>query len=258
MFLDLSRKTALVTGASKGIGRGIAIELGRRGCDVAINFRSDRKGAEETAHEIETLGRRAFLVAGHVGDSGDVSRMFQEVLHAFGKLSILVNNAGTQVWKSLLELKEEEWDRVIDTNLKGVFLCTQQAARHMIENHYGRIINIGSGCNKIPFPNLISYTASKGGIDMLTRVSAVELGRFGVTVNCVAPGAIEIERTKDEAPNYAGTWGPVTPMRRVGVPKDVACAVSYLASDEADFVTGQTLFVDGGLFTRGVWPYPVD
>jgi NAD(P)-dependent dehydrogenase (short-subunit alcohol dehydrogenase family) len=258
MFTDLSNKTALVTGASKGIGRGIALELGRRGCDVAINYRSDREGAEKTARDIEALGRRAVLVAGHVGDSRDVSKMFRDVFRTFEKLSILVNNAGTQVWKSLLELQEEEWDRVIDTNLKGVFLCTQQAARHMKENHHGRIINIGSGCNKTPFPNLISYTASKGGIDMLTRVSAVELGRYGITVNCVAPGAIEIERTKDEAPDYAGTWGPVTPMGRVGVPKDVASAVSYLASDEADFVTGQTLFVDGGLFTRGVWPYPLD
>jgi NAD(P)-dependent dehydrogenase (short-subunit alcohol dehydrogenase family) len=258
MFLDLTNKTALVTGASKGIGRGIAIELGRRGCDVAINFRSDREGAEKTAHDIEALGRRTVLVAGHVGDSEDVSRMFREVIRGLGKLSILVNNAGTQVWKSLLELQEEEWDRVIDTNLKGVFLCTQQAARHMKENNYGRIINIGSGCNKTPFPNLISYTASKGGIDMLTRVSAMELGQYGITVNCVAPGAIEIERTKDEASDYAGTWGAVTPMRRVGVPKDVAYAVSYLASDESDFVTGQTLFVDGGLFTQGVWPYPLD
>ena len=258
MFLDLSNKTALVTGASKGIGRGIAIELGRRGCDVAINFRTDQAGAEETARAIQTLGRRAVAVAGHVGDSRDVTRMFREVFQAFGKLSILVNNAGTQVWKSLLELQEEEWDRVIETNLKGVFLCTQQAARHMKENSYGRIINIGSGCNKTPFPKLVSYTASKGGIDMLTRVSAVELGPHGITVNCVAPGAIEIERTKDEASDYAGTWGPVTPMRRVGVPKDVACAVCYLASDEAGFVTGQTLFVDGGLFTRGVWPYPLD
>ena len=258
MVLDLINKTALVTGASKGIGRGIAIELGRRGCDVAINFRTDRAGAEKTARDIEALGRRTLLVSGHVGDSANVFRMFQEVFRFFGKLSILVNNAGTQVWKSLLELQEEEWDRVIDTNLKGVFLCTQQAARHMRENHYGRIINIGSGCNKTPFPKLISYTASKGGIDMLTRVSAVELGQYGITVNCVAPGAIEIERTKDEAPDYAGTWGPVTPMGRVGVPNDVACAVSYLASDEASFVTGQTLFVDGGLFTRGVWPYPLD
>ena len=255
---DLHGKTALVTGASKGIGRGIALELARRGCDVAINYRSDRAGAEQTASEIEALGSRALVVGGDVGRSADVTHLFQEVLSDFSQLSILVNNAGAQVWKSLLELEEGEWDRVINTNLKGVFLCTQQAGRKMREQRDGRIINIGSGCNKIPFPNLVSYTASKGGIEMFTRVAAVELGPFGITVNCVAPGAIEIERTKLEAPDYAGTWAPLSPMRRVGVPSDVASAVCFLASDEAEFVTGQTLYVDGGLFTRGPWPYQTD
>ena len=258
MTPKVNRKTALVTGASKGIGRRIAIALAQRGCDVAINYHSDRPGADRTAQEVEAAGGRSLLVAGHVGDAGNVQKMFEEVFRAFGKLSILINNAGTQVWKSLLDLEESEWDRVIDTNLKGVFLCTQQAARHMKENRFGRIVNIGSGCNRVPFPKLVSYTASKGGIDMLTKVSAVELGPFGITVNCVAPGAIEIERTKVEAPDYAGTWGPLAPVGRVGVPEDVASAVNFLVSDEAAFVTGQTLFVDGGLFTRGVWPYPLD
>ncbi len=254
MAQDLTGKTALVTGASKGIGRGIALELARRGCDVAVNYHSDRTGAGQTAQQIEAIGRRSLIVGGHVGRSADVGEMFHQVLAGFTRLSILVNNAGTQVWKPLLELEESEWDRVIDTNLKGVFLCTQLAGRHMKE-HGGRIINIGSGCNKIPFPNLVSYTASKGGIDMFTKVAAVELGPFGITVNCVAPGAIEIERTKLEATNYAETWAPLTPMRRIGVAPDVASAVCFLASDEAHFITGQTLYVDGGLFTRGPWPY---
>jgi len=252
---DLRGKTALVTGASKGIGRGIALELARHGCDVAVNYRSDRAGAEQTAKDIEALGSRALMVGGDVGQSSDVSSLFEEVLSGFSRLTILVNNAGVQAWKSLLELEEAEWDRVINTNLKGVFLCTQQAARRMKEQQGGRIVNIGSGCNKVPFPSLVSYTASKGGIEMFTRVAAVELGPFGITVNCVAPGAIEIERTKLEAPDYAGTWGPLTPVRRVGVPGDVASAVCFLASDEAEFITGQTLYVDGGLFTRGPWPY---
>lgn len=255
MAEDLFGKTALVTGASKGIGRGIAVELAKRGCDVAINYHSDRAGAEQTARQIEAFGRRALLISGDVGSASHVAKLFQEVLKSFSHLSILVNNAGTQVWKALLELEELEWDRVINTNLKGVFLCTQQAGRHMKEQGGGRIVNIGSGCNKIPFPNLVSYTASKGGIDMFTRVSAVELGPYGITVNCVAPGAIEIERTQSEAPDYAGTWASLTPMRRVGTPPDVASAVCYLASDEAQFITGQTLYVDGGLFTRGPWPY---
>ncbi len=143
----------------------------------------------------------------------------------------------------------------MDTNLKGNFLCTQLAGRHMKEQGWGRIINIGSGCNKVAFPNLVNYTASKGGIEMFTKVAAAELGPYGITVNCVAPGAIEVERTRYEAGDYAGTWAPITPMRRVGYPSDVASAVCFLVAEEAEFVTGQTLFVDGGLFAKGPWPY---
>lgn len=248
-------KTALVTGASKGIGRGIALELARQGCDVAVNYNSDEKGARETAAEIEKLGRRALTIQASVGRAPEVQAMIDCVLAEFGRLAILVNNAGIQTWKSLLDLEEAEWDRVIETNLKGNFLCTQRAARHMKEHHWGRIINIGSGCNKVAFPNLVDYTASKGGIEMFTKVAAAELGPYGITVNCVAPGAIEIERTKTEAPDYAGTWAPLTPMKRVGTPQDVAAAVCFLATAEAEFITGQTIYVDGGLFTKGPWPY---
>jgi NAD(P)-dependent dehydrogenase (short-subunit alcohol dehydrogenase family) len=246
-----------VTGASKGVGKGIALELARSGCDVAVNYNSDAKGATETVREIEEIGRRAFAVQGDVGSPASVDRMFAEAAARFPKLDILVNNAGTQVWKALLDLEESEWDRVIDTNLKGCFLCTQRAGRLMKESGGGRIINIGSGCNKVPFPNLVSYTASKGGMEMFTRVAAMELGRHGITVNCVAPGAIEIERTKLETGDYAGTWGAQTPLRRVGNPLDVARAVAFFAGPQAEFVTGQTLWVDGGLFTHPNWPYPV-
>ena len=183
--------------------------------------------------------------------------MFAEVLARAPRLDILVNNAGTQVWKALLELEEAEWDRVIDTNLKGCFLCTQRAARHMKDQGGGRIVNIGSGCNKVPFPNLVSYTASKGGIEMFTKVAAVELGKYKIAVNCVAPGAIEIERTKLEAADYGSTWAGLTPLGRVGQPLDVARAVTFLAGEQADFISGQTLWVDGGLFTHPIWPYPV-
>jgi NAD(P)-dependent dehydrogenase (short-subunit alcohol dehydrogenase family) len=249
------QKYALVTGASKGIGKGIALELARRGCNVAVNYNSDEKGANETAAEIEALGRQAILVRADVGRAAEVQSMFDDVLAQFAGLSVLVNNAGVQTWKPLLDLDEAEWDFVLDTNLKGNFLCTQRAARHMKDHGGGRIINIGSGCNKVAFPNLVSYTASKGGIEMFTKVAAAELGQYGITVNCVAPGAIEIERTQAESPDYAGTWGPLAPMQRVGNPQDVASAVAFLASDEAEFITGQTLYVDGGLFTKGPWPY---
>jgi NAD(P)-dependent dehydrogenase (short-subunit alcohol dehydrogenase family) len=255
MPLTLESKTALVTGASKGVGKGIALELARCGCDVAVNFNADAAGAAATVDEVRALGRRAFTVQANVGSSADVDRMFQEVAKQFPALHILVNNAGMQTWKPLLELEEAEWDRVIDTNLKGCFLCTQRAARNMKDHGRGWIVNIGSGCNKIPFPSLVDYTASKGGIEMFTKVSAVELGKYGIRVNCVAPGAIEIERTKLEAGDYAGTWAQHTPLGRVGQPLDVARAVVFFASEAGDFVTGQTLWVDGGLFTHPIWPY---
>ena len=204
------------------------------------------------------MGRDAFAVQADVGLSSDADRMFREVLERVPALDILVNNAGVQTWKSLLDLEEAEWDRVLRTNLKGMFLCTQRAARHMKEHGGGAIINIGSGCNKLAFPHLVDYTASKGGIEMFTKVAAVELGRHRIRVNCVAPGAIEIERTKLEAGDYAGTWAPLTPMGRVGKPADVARMVLFLADDGSEFVSGQTIWVDGGLFTRPVWPYSIN
>jgi NAD(P)-dependent dehydrogenase (short-subunit alcohol dehydrogenase family) len=251
MTQELSGKTALVTGASKGVGKGIALELARRGCRMVVNYNSDARGAEATVTEIKAAGGDAFAAQANVGDSAQVDRMFDQVGPA---LDILVNNAGVQTWKPLLELTEAEWDRVIDTNLKGTFLCTQHAARRMLERG-GAIVNIGSGCNKIAFPNLVDYTASKGGIEQFTKVAAVELGRYGIRVNCVAPGAIEIERTKEESGDYAGTWAKLTPLNRVGMPVDVARAVAFLVSPESDFITGQTVWVDGGLFTRPAWPY---
>jgi NAD(P)-dependent dehydrogenase (short-subunit alcohol dehydrogenase family) len=247
---------ALVTGASKGIGKGIALAFGKAGADVIINYNSDAAGAEAVTREIRQLGRRAHAIQGDVGRASDVARMFAEAEENLGRLTILVNNAGIQTWKAFLDLTEEEWDRVLDTNLKGCFLCSREAARRMRDHgDGGNIINIGSGCNKVPFPNLASYTASKGGIEMLTKVTAAELGRYGIRVNCVAPGAIEIERTKLEAGDYAGTWGKLAPLGRVGLPEDVARVVVFLASSAASFVTAQTIWVDGGAFSMPAWPY---
>ncbi len=251
----LPAKTALVTGAAKGIGKGIALELAAQGCDVAINDYSDSAGAEATAAEIRALGRKAMAVLANVGDSREVDGMFQALFREFPRLDILVNNAGVQTWKALLDLEEREWDRTIDTNLKGCFLCTQRAARHMKEQGGGRIVNIGSGCNKVAFPKLVDYTASRGGVEMFTKVAAVELGPYGITVNCVAPGAIETERTRTEAADFAGTWANLTPLGRVGTPVDVANAVVFFAGDSSAFITGQTIWVDGGLFSKPAWPY---
>jgi NAD(P)-dependent dehydrogenase (short-subunit alcohol dehydrogenase family) len=251
----LHNMTALVTGASKGVGKGIALELARNGCDVAVNFSSDAAGADRTVDEIRALGREAFAVCADVGDSTQVDRMFAEVFSRMPSLNVLVNNAGVQTWKPLLDLEEHEWDRVIRTNLKGCFLCTQRAARHMKDAGGGSIVNIGSGCNKLAFPNLVDYTASKGGIEMFTKVAAVELGKYKIRVNCVAPGAIEIERTKLEAGDYAETWSGVTPLGRVGNPQDVGRVVAFLAGEGGEFVSGQTIWVDGGLFSKPHWPY---
>ncbi|HZE28134.1 MAG TPA: SDR family NAD(P)-dependent oxidoreductase [Terriglobales bacterium] len=250
-----NRSTALVSGANSGIGRVIASRLAKAGYDVALNFKVDGTGAEKIAQELqEQYGCRSISVYADVGNAQEVDGMFRTVIDRFGRLDALVNNAGVQVWKPLLELEESEWDFVINTNLKGCFLCTQRAARHMKEHGSGVIVNIGSGCNKVPFPNLSAYTASKGGIEMLTRCAAVELGPLGIRVNCVAPGAIDTERTKLEMTDFAKSWAEITPLRRIGAPDDVASAVEFLLSDQASFISGQTLWVDGAAFTQPRWP----
>lgn len=256
--LLLAGKTALVTGAAQGVGKGIALTLARAGCTVAINYISDPVLANQTVREIQSLGADAFAIKADIRSSAQVNRMFATLRKRFPRLDLLVNNAGTQTWAPLLDLKEADWDRDIATNLKGTFLCLQAAARWMKETGGGSIVNIGSGSNKVPFPRLVSYTASKGGIEMLTRVAATELGRFGIRVNCVAPGAILIDRTAKEDPRYGAIWGRQAPLGRVGLPDDVGNAVVFLASQQAAFITAQTLWVDGAAFTQPSWPYKLN
>jgi 3-oxoacyl-[acyl-carrier protein] reductase len=247
-------RAALVTGSDRGIGKGIARALAGAGYRVAINYLDDPALAMATVEELREMGAESLAVQADVSVAADVQRMVTRVVDGFGRIDLLVNNAGVQVWAPLLELTEADWDRVIATNLKGCFLCTQAAARHMRAQGGGGIVNIGSGCNKVPFPGLVSYTASKGGIEMLTKVAALELGPHGIRVNCIAPGAIDVERTRLERPDYAGTWSRVTPLRRIGTPVDIARMVVLLAGPETSFVTGQTINVDGGLFSQPPWP----
>lgn len=251
----LDGKVALVTGASTGIGREIVLELIRRGADAVINHFSDAAGADALMGEVRGLGRRAIAIHADVGFAEQVEAMCAQAERELGGIDILVNNAGVQTWSPLLDLAEADWDRVIRTNLKGCFLCTQSAGRRIKARGGGRVINIGSGANKVAFPRLVDYTASRGGIEAFTKVAAVELAGFGITVNCVAPGAIETERTQRESPDYAGTWAALTPLGRVGKPSDVAQAVAFFAGPDAGFVTGQTLWIDGGLNSKPAWPY---
>ncbi len=250
-------KLAIVTGGSSGIGAELAVSLAKNGWDVAITFAGNEQGAIQVTEAIRAAGQRGFYQRCDIGYSEQVSD-FVANSHAYFEQvpTLLVNNAGCQTWAPFLELKEEDWDKVIRTNLKGCFLFSQTVARLLVEHKLaGSIVNIGSGCNKTPFPNLVDYTASKGGIEMLTRSTAIELGKYHIRVNCVAPGAIEIARTREESPEYAETWSKMAPLGRVGYPEDIYNAVEYFATSSSSYVTGQTIWVDGGAFTTPNWPY---
>jgi len=255
--MSADNRWAVITGGTSGIGREIAMALAREGWDIAVSYLDDDGQSEQLAQDVAALDRRAFIAACDAGIAQQIETFFDDAQRHFDSApQLLVNNAGVQTWSPLLQLSEADWDRVIRTNLKGCFLNTQKAARLMIvAGRGGRIVNIGSGCNKIAFPNLVDYSASKAGIDQLTRSAAMELGPHGITVNCVAPGAIEVERTRRESPDYGSTWSRITPLRRIGTPADVANAVLFLCSERASFITGQTLGVDGGIFTQPNWPY---
>ncbi|HEV2594322.1 MAG TPA: SDR family oxidoreductase [Sphingomicrobium sp.] len=256
----MTQALAIVTGGSTGIGRHLIDAIAQAGYAVAFNYRSSPDAAQQALAELERAGHKAFAMACDVGTKADVEKFHAAAAEWHGgSATFLVNNAGVQTWSPLLDLSEESWDDVIRTNLKGCFLNTQVAARAMAESgNGGTIVNIGSGCNKLAFPNLVDYTASKGGIEQFTKSAAVELGKFGITVNCVAPGAIVTERTAEESPDYDKVWPPITPLGRLGTPEDVAGVVLFFSTPAARFVTGQTLWVDGGVFTRAAWPYPVD
>jgi len=248
-------KSAVVTGGNDGLGREMVLALARLGWDVAFNYLAGADKAESLVAEVEAIGQRALALRSDVGIKADVDTFYAAVGDWGGTPDVLVNNAGVQTWSPLLDLAEEDWDRVIRTNLKGCFLNTQAAARRMVAaGTGGAIVNLGSGCNRLAFPRLVDYTASKGGIEQFTKVAALELGPHGIRVNCVAPGAIETDRTRTETSDYAGQWSPLTPLRRVGTVEDVAAAVVWLAGPESSFVSGQTLLVDGGVFSQAVWP----
>lgn len=246
--LDLTGKSALVTGASRGIGRSIAIALAQAGADVAVNYAGSEAAAAETAKAIEALGRKAILVQANVGKSAEFDAMVQKTLETFGKLDILVNNAGITRDNLIMRMKEEEFDDVIETNLKGVFNGIKAVTRPMMKQRSGRIINISSVVGVLGNAGQANYVAAKAGVIGLTKSAARELASRGITVNAVAPGYIETDMTgKLSEEIREGILGQV-PLGRMGQPDDVANAVVYLASDAAAYMTGQTLHVDGGMY----------
>lgn len=248
-MFSLKGKKTLVTGASRGIGRGIALALATQGADVAINYRSKKEEAEEVVAEIKKMGRDSFSVQADVSDKNSVVKMFGEVKAKWAKLDILVNNAGIVQFAPFEELTEEQWDQTLDVNLKGQFLCAQQAIKLMGKG--ARIINIASiasGGVGVGFSKVAHYTASKGGVVALTENMALDLGQKGINVNAIAPGVIETDMTKGMLGDEKAKTGLMAriPKGRVGKPADIGAAAAFLASDEADYVTGIVLYVDGG------------
>ena len=245
--MKLEDRVALVTGASKGLGAEIAIEAARQGANVIINYASDRKGAEQTAAEVKKLGREALVRGADVGFKDQVDAMVAEGIEQFGKIDVLVNNSGIALWKPFLELDEDNWDSTLRTNLKSVFLCSQAVAKDLVAKELpGSIVNISSMAGWGAMDCLVPYCASKGGMQLITRAMATELGPFNIRVNVLAPGTIDIKRNRETDPDYPDNWVPYIPMGRVGVLSDVAKPVIFLASDEAAYITGQTFWADGG------------
>lgn len=248
-MFDLTNKKALVTGASRGIGKGIALCLAEQGADVAINYHSKVSEAEAVVAEIKKIGRDSFFVQADVSDSAAVKKMFEQIKEKWGSLDILVNNAGILMFAPFDQITEEQWDQIMAVNLKGQFLCGQQAAKLMGQG--GRIINIASiasGGLGVGFANISHYTASKGGVVALTENMALELAKKGINVNAIAPGVIETDMTKEMLADEKTKQGLLmrVPKGRPGKPKDIGAAAAFLASDEADYITGITLYVDGG------------
>jgi 3-oxoacyl-[acyl-carrier protein] reductase len=245
--MNLEGKAALVTGASRGIGREIALELARQGANVAVNFSGSEAKANEVVDEIKALGREAFAVKCDVSNSEEVAAMVKGTIDNFGKLDILVNNAGITRDNLLMRMKEEEWDDVININLKGVFLCTKAVTRQMMKQRVGRIINIASVVGVSGNPGQANYVAAKAGVIGLTKTTAKELASRNITVNVVAPGFITTDMTDKLPEEVTEELLKQIPLARLGEPKDIAKITAFIASDDSAYMTGQTLHINGGM-----------
>ncbi len=248
---SLHGKTAIVTGGSKGIGSAMALGLGHQGADVAIVSRNVTEG-EQIAAQIRAMGRQSLAIACDVTNKVSVDAMVQNAMDAFGHIDILINNAGMNIRKPVVEVEESDWDTVMDTNLKGIFLVAQSVGQEMIRQKKGKIINIASIAAAVGLPNLAAYCASKGGIAQLTKVMALEWAEHNIQVNAVAPAYILTPMTQGllENPERLNWILGMTPMGRLGTMEEVAGPVMFLASDWSNYITGTVLMVDGGWTAR--------
>jgi len=248
-MIDLTDRVALVTGASRGIGRAIALKLASLGAKVAVNYYTNEDGADaqDVIKEIASQGGEAIALQGDVRDADQAEGLVKKTLEAFGRLDILVNNAGITRDTLLMRMKESDWDLVIDTNLKGAFNVTKAAHRPMLKQRYGRIINISSVSGLVGQAGQANYSASKAGLVGFTKAVAKELASRNITVNAIAPGYVPTDLTADLAPELVEMFLQFTPMGRPGTPEEIANAVAFFASEEASYITGQVLSVDGGM-----------
>ena len=244
--MNLSNRVAIVTGSGQGIGREIALTLSSHGASVVISDVNPAT-AKETAAEIESRGSKSAAITANVTSAEEVGKLVEQTLSQFGHIDILVNNAGITRDTLLLRMSEAEWDMVLATNLKGAFICTQAVLRHMIRQRWGRIINIASVVGLIGNAGQANYSAAKAGIIGLTKTTAREVASRGVTANAVAPGFIDTEMTRKLSDNVKQEFLKQIPLGYAGTPRDVAYAVAFLASEEAQYITGQVLNIDGGM-----------
>ncbi|MDQ3960286.1 MAG: SDR family oxidoreductase [Pseudomonadota bacterium] len=252
-LLDFTSKVTLVTGAGSGLGRGIALRFAEAGSHVVVHYHTSEAGAQEIVQRICERGGEAIALQADATKESDVARLIQGTVETFGRIDVLVNNAGTYPLTSLLEMSPDEWDHVVDANLRGVFLCTQAAAKQMKAQGGGAIVNITSIAAENPAPNLSHYNAAKSGALMFTRASAYELALYGIRVNAVAPGLIWREGIERSWPDGVQRWLRTAPLKRLGMPEDVADACLFLASPSARWITGASLLVDGGVMTHQIF-----
>lgn len=243
----LENKTAIVTGSAKGIGKGIATEFARQGAKVVINYCGSKEAALETVEEIKAFGGKAIPYQADISDYEMSKKMMDDIIKEYGKIDILVNNAGITRDNLILRMSESEFDDVIRTNLKGTFNCIKHVTKYMLKNKSGKIINISSISGVNGIAGQANYSASKAGIIGLTKSFAKEMSSKGININAIAPGFIETDMTKVLNDKYVEEIVKTIPSKRVGRPEDIAKAALFLASDMSDYITGQTLMVDGGL-----------